>query len=302
MANLTIGTRGSRLALKQASWVAERLGRVGHAATLRVIRTTGDRVGAIPLAALGERQGIKGVFTKEIEDALIAGEIDLAVHSLKDLPTQLDRRLALGCVPQRADPRDALLGRSLAELRAGDRVGTGSPRRAAQLACLKPGLHVLEIRGNVDTRIRKLKEGKYDAIVLAAAGLDRLGLRAEIAECLEVDAMVPAIGQGALGIEVRSGDDAVLEALAPLHHAVTAAQVTAERSLLRAMGGGCGVPLGAHAASSGDRLCLIAAAAGPGGGMLRAQGAAGATQARKLGIRVAAKLRRLGLGPGPEPA
>ncbi len=294
MADLTIGTRGSRLALRQAGWVAERLAELGNRVALRVIKTTGDRIGAVPLAALGQSQGVKGVFTKEIEEALIAGEIDLAVHSLKDLPTELDERLALGCVPTRADPRDVLLGKKLGDLRPGDSVGTGSPRRAAQLRHLRPEVVPSEIRGNVDTRIRKLKAGNYDAIVLAAAGLERLGLLDEVAEHLDAGAMVPAIGQGALGIEIRAGDDAARGALAPLHDNPAAREVAAERSLLRALGGGCDIPLGAHATWRDGQLRLLATAAGPGGEMVRAEGAADEGQAPELGARVAAKLRLLG--------
>lgn len=302
MADLTIGTRGSRLALQQARWVGARLEGLGHRVTIRVIRTTGDRAASVPLAALGQSKGIKGVFTKEIEDALIAGGIDLAVHSLKDLPTELDARLALGCVPQRADPRDALLGLARAELRPGDRVGTGSPRRAAQLLRLRPGVIPAEIRGNVDTRIRKLRAGDYDAIVLAAAGLERLGLLAEVAEALEPDDMVPAIGQGALGIEIRAGDEAVRKALAPLHDSRAAAEVSAERSLLRALGGGCDIPLGAHATLRDGELRLIAAAAAPGGSIVRAEGRARPGEAGGLGARVAEDLRRLGADFAPAPA
>ena len=169
MARLKIGTRGSKLARSQAGWVAGRLRASGHEVEIRIIRTTGDRVGAVPLAALGQQQGIKGVFTKEIEEALLAGEIDLAVHSLKDLPTELDERLSLGCIPARADPRDALVGSRLDELRPGDRVGTGSLRRAAQLGLLRPDVAAAEIRGNVDTRLGKLRAGEFDAILLAAA-------------------------------------------------------------------------------------------------------------------------------------
>lgn len=302
MADLTIGTRGSRLALRQAGWVAERLEELGNRVAVRAIKTTGDRVGAVPLAALGRGQGVKGVFTKEIEEALIAGEIDLAVHSLKDLPTEIDERLALGCVPRRADPRDVLLGSTLDDLRPGDRVGTGSPRRAAQLRHLRPDVIPSEIRGNVDTRIRKLKAGAYDAIVLAAAGLQRLGLLAEVAEHFDARKMVPAIGQGALGIEIRAGDDAARAALAPLHDVRAAMEVEAERSLLRALGGGCDVPLGAHATSRDGRLRLLATAADPGGAMVRAEDAASAEDGAELGARVAAALRVLGADFAGSPA
>ncbi len=294
MREVRIGTRGSRLALRQARWVADQLRESGSRTSIRIIRTTGDRAGSAPLAALGQRKGIKGVFTKEIEVALLAREIDVAVHSLKDLPTELDPRLELGCVPRRADPRDALLGRTVAELEAGGRVGTGSLRRAAQIGALLPHITVAQIRGNVDTRIRKLRAGEYDAILLAAAGLERLGLQAEVAEYLGADRMVPAVGQGALGIEIRAGDGRVLEAVAPLHDRAAAAEVTAERSLLRALGGGCDVPLGAHGSAAGDRLTLIAAAAANGGQMVSARGSAPAAEAAGLGTEVALRLRRRG--------
>ena len=298
MGALVIGTRGSKLALCQARWVAGRLGAVGIESSIRVIRTTGDRQADLPLVAMGRQQGLKGLFTKEIEDALIDGSIDLAVHSLKDLPTDLDSRLQLGCVPVRADPRDVLVGRTSDQLAPGDRVGTGSPRRAAQLGQLLPGTRVLDIRGNVDTRIRKLRSGEFDAIVLAAAGLVRMGLDSEVAEYLDVDRMVPAIGQGALGIEVRAGDRSVLDAIMPLHEEAAAAEVRAERSLLRALGGGCELPLGGHAKFDGGWLRLVAAAAGKGGGMARAEGSAPAADAAELGIRVAAALRRNGADLG----
>ena len=296
MDSLTIGTRGSRLALCQARWVAAQLGARGTATSIRVIKTTGDRATRVSLAALGAQRGVKGVFTKEIEDALLAGEIDLAVHSLKDLPTEIDARLALGCVPARADPRDALLGRRLEQLRPGDRVGTGSLRRAEQLRALAPGVEVVDVRGNVDTRIRKLRSGKYDAIVLAAAGLERLGLLEEAADLLEPVQMVPAIGQGALGIEVRAGETRVLDALLAIHDVPTASAVEAERSLLRALGGGCDVPLGGHATCQEGGLTLRAAAAlNRGGGLARLEQSAAAGEAVSLGIAVAGRLRELGV-------
>jgi len=294
--SLTIGTRGSRLALCQARWVAAQLEAQGTATSIRVIKTTGDRATGVSLAALGAQRGVKGVFTKEIEDALIAGEIDLAVHSLKDLPTEIDERLALGCVPARADPRDALLGRRLEQLRPGDRVGTGSLRRAEQLRALVPGVEVVDVRGNVDTRIRKLRSGQYDAIILAAAGLERLGLLDEAADLLGPAQMVPAIGQGALGIEVRAGETRVLDALTAIHDVPTASEVEAERSLLRALGGGCDVPLGGHATCHEGGLTLRAAAAlNLGGGLARLERSAAAGEAVSLGIAVARRLRELGV-------
>ncbi len=298
MESLTVGTRGSQLALRQARWVAGLLERSGCRTGIRVIRTTGDRLGAVALAELGQREGVKGVFTKEIEDALLAGAIDVAVHSLKDLPTELDDRLALGCVPTRADPRDALLGKGLDGLRAGDRVGTGSTRRAAQLRALRPDLAVAGIRGNVDTRIRKLEAGEYDAIVLAAAGLERLGLQARVSEYLETSSMVPAAGQGALGIQVRAGDSRALDALAPLHDPRAAAEVAAERELLRSLGGGCDVPLGANAAARAGDLLLVAACARNDGAIVRAEASGSPARAAALGSQVAARLLRLGAACG----
>ncbi len=301
MGVLTIGTRGSPLALSQARWVAEQLRAQGTASCIRVIRTAGDRASGVSLAALAAQRGGKGVFTKEIEDALIAGGIDLAVHSLKDLPTEIDERLALGCIPARADPRDALLGRRLAELRPGDRVGTGSLRRAEQLRALVPGVEIAAVRGNVGTRLRKLRSGQYDAIVLAAAGLERLGLLDDDAELLGPAQMVPAVGQGALGIEVRAGDARVMEAVAAIHDARAASEVEAERSLLRALGGGCGVPLGGNATCHAGGLTLQAAAALRQGGLARLEQGAPVGDAAVLGIAVAGRLRALGIaGSGPD--
>ena len=295
MGGLTIGTRGSQLALCQARWVADQLAARGTSARIRVIKTTGDQVTTVALAALGAQSGVKGVFTKEIEEALIAGEIDVAVHSLKDLPTEIDDRLALGCVPARADPRDALLGRRLEELRPGARVGTGSQRRAEQLRELVRGVEIVDVRGNVDTRIRKLRDGQYDAIVLAAAGLERLGWLDEAAELLTPLQMVPAIGQGALGIETRAGDRRVMDALAGIHHPATASEVEAERSLLRALGGGCDIPLGGHATCQAGRITLHAAAAVNGGGLAKVERTARTAEASALGIAVAERLRELGV-------
>lgn len=295
MPGLVIGTRGSQLALAQARWVGARLRSAGVPAyEIRVIKTTGDRLAQAPLARLGQEQGGKGLFTKELEEALLGGEVDVAVHSLKDLPTELHPRLALGCVPCRADPRDVLVGRSTAELAAGDVVGTGSARRGAQLLALVPGVEIADIRGNVDTRIRKQRAGTYAAIVLAAAGLERLGLAEEVSEHLEPERMVPAVGQGALGLETRRGDRRVLSLIERLHDEAAAAEVTAERALLQALGGGCSVPLGGHARFRDGRLTLAAAAVDSAGGVIRVEDAAQAGAAARLGERVATRLRQLG--------
>ena len=196
---LIIGSRGSQLALWQANWVKARLEAVGESARIEIIKTSGDRITDAPLAQVGG----KGLFTKEIEDALLAGRIDLAVHSLKDLPTTLPAGLVIAAVPEREDASDALVGCKLAELRRGSRVGTSSLRRVAQLRAARPDLEVESVRGNLDTRLRKLSEGQFDAIVLAAAGLQRLGWEDRIAERIPTDVMCPAVGQGALAIETR---------------------------------------------------------------------------------------------------
>jgi hydroxymethylbilane synthase len=261
---LRIGTRGSPLARWQAEHVAERL-RTAHpglAVELRVVKTTGDKVLDVPLAKIGG----KGLFIKEIEEALAAGEVDAAVHSMKDVPASLPPGFALAAVLERADPRDALVGLPLAALRAGVRVGTGSLRRAAQLLARVPGLAVEPLRGNVDTRLRKLDEGHYEAIVLAVAGLTRLGHAARVTEALDPDVMVPGVAQGAIGIEVRAGDEVVRAVCAPLHHAETARAVGAERALSRALGGSCEVPVAGYARREADgALVLDALVATPDG-------------------------------------
>ena len=247
---LRIGTRGSALALWQAHHVCDRLTARGHACEIRVITTTGDRI----LDRRLEMVGGKGAFLKEIEEALLAEEVDLAVHSLKDVPVVLPAGLRLACFLERADPRDAWLSPlgPLRELPVGARIGTTSLRRQSVLLSLRPDLRLLDLRGNVDTRIRRLRAGDFDAIVLALAGLVRLGRTAEVREPLDPDVFTPAPGQGAIAIECREDDAHVLSAVAPLHHAATARAVAAERAVLAHIGGGCNVPLGAHARDAGD--------------------------------------------------
>src|SRR5215831_585294 len=196
---LVIASRGSQLALWQARWVEAQLTARGHTCRIDVIKTTGDKITDVPLAKVGT----KGLFTKEIEEALLDGRADLAVHSLKDLPTELPDGLVLAAIPEREDPRDAVLGKKLADLKPGAKVGTSSLRRAAQLRKLRPDLVIESVRGNLDTRIRKLDEGQYDAILLAAAGMKRLGWGDRIAEILTPDVMCSAVGQGSLAIETR---------------------------------------------------------------------------------------------------
>lgn len=258
MKPIVIGTRGSQLAMWQAQWVADQLETLGVSSRIKVIKTTGDKIGARALAKLVATSGVKGVFTKEIDEALIKSSIDIAVHSLKDLPTESDKRLSLGAIPERGNPRDALVGAELKAFEPGARIGTGSLRRASQLRRLRPDLKVEDIRGNVDTRLKKLDEKSYDGLILAAAGLERLGLEERIAEVLEPNAMCPAVGQGAIGIQLRANDKTMHEIIAPLGHAETRTTVTAERTLLAVLGGGCQVPLGAYAMIQGDRLKLSA--------------------------------------------
>jgi hydroxymethylbilane synthase len=291
---LTIASRGSQLALWQARWVEGRLTELGHECRIEIVKTTGDKMPEAPLAQLGGVTGGKGLFTKEIEEALLDGRADLAVHSLKDLPTELPDGLAIAAVPQREDPRDAVVGRKLADLAAGAVVGTSSLRRAAQLRRARPDLHIESIRGNVDTRLRKLDEGQYAAIVLAAAGLNRLGWADRIAEILPPETMCPAVGQGALAIETRT-DGPGRDACAALIHPPTLAAVTAERALLRTLGGGCQLPIGAHAQVEGENLQLYAMVIAPDGSrMLSASGGGSASRAEQIGAAVGQNLLMLG--------
>jgi hydroxymethylbilane synthase len=283
---LVIESRGSQLALWQARWVEARLGALGHACRIEIIRTTGDRITDVPLAKVGS----KGLFTKEIEEALLDGRADLAVHSLKDLPTEVPEGLALAAVPQREDPRDALVGKCMAELAPGAKVGTSSLRRAAQLRRLRPDLVVESIRGNLDTRLRKLDEGRYDAILLAAAGLKRLGWGARIGEILEPETMCPAVGQGALAVETRTSG-AGFDACRALDHAATHAAVAAERSVLMALGGGCQTPIGAHATEHNGVLRVLAMVASPDGAdLVRGETEGLAAEGERLGRELAERL------------
>ena len=243
--NLRIGSRGSQLALWQANHVAALLRGQGHSVEIEIIKTTGDRLQEVTFAQVGS----KGMFTKEIEEALAEGRVDLAVHSLKDLPTELPEPFALAATPPRVDPRDAFVSvkyLSLAALPQGARVGTSSQRRRAQLKALRPDIEAVEFRGNVDTRLRKLAEGQVDAILLASAGLDRLEKTEWVRERLEPKDFCPAAGQGSLGIETRKDDAATIKAVAFLNDADTRFAVTVERAALAALGGGCQVPIGIH--------------------------------------------------------
>jgi hydroxymethylbilane synthase len=261
---IRIGSRGSALALWQAHHVEGRLRELGHEVSIEVITTTGDRLQDKRLEVVGG----KGAFLKEIEEAMLAGAIDLAVHSLKDVPTALPDGLGLVAVLERADPRDAWIsasGATLEALPAGARVGTTSLRRRAQLLDRRRDLAIEDLRGNVDTRLRKLREGAFDAIVLAMAGLVRLGRAAEVTQPLDARAFLPAPGQGVIGLECRLRDEGIAAAVAPLHHAPTQRAVVAERGFLAALGGGCNVPLGAHATEDAGTMTLRAFVADPEG-------------------------------------
>jgi hydroxymethylbilane synthase len=294
---LRIGTRGSRLALWQANFIRERLASLrGAAAEIVILKTTGDRFqqttgqAGVPFPPIG----MKGVFIKELEDALLENRVDLAVHSMKDVPTQTPPGLVFPAICKREDPRDCLVsweGKLLAELDRGARVGTSSLRRQAQLRHVRPELELTELRGNVDTRLRKLDRGDYDAIVLAKAGLDRLGWSARITEVLPPEVSLPAVGQGALGIEAREGDADVKDVLASLDDPETRQCVLAERALLAELEGGCQVPLGAWARMEGGRLVLDACVLSPDGtDYLRRQIAGLATEAERLGRQLARTL------------
>ena len=288
---IRIGTRSSPLALWQAQWVKDRLEQ--HWPTLRVelvpVKTSGDRFQNISLSRIGG----KGLFVKEIEEALQAGRVDLAVHSVKDVPAVLPVGLSLSVIPQREDPRDVLItpnGETLDELPAGTRVGTSSLRRQALLLHLRPDLHITMLRGNVETRLHKLRAGEVDATVLAAAGLKRLGLMPARSHILDEQTFVPAVGQGALGIETR--DEADIKALLQLlHHAETALAVAAERAFLGRMGGSCRTPLAALATARAEGVGLMALIASPDGQVvLRGQEHGPAETAEQLGIRLAERL------------
>jgi len=289
---LVLDTRGSKLAVHQSEWVQARLRELAPrvTVTLRRIQTSGDKILDVPLAKIGG----KGLFVKEIEEALLSGDIDLAVHSMKDVPTELQPGLALLCIPQREDPRDALISRearSFRDLPQGARIGTSSLRRQAQLLQARPDLVISMLRGNLDTRMRKLREGQYDAIVLAAAGLRRLGWEGQITELLNPDVSLPAIGQGALGIEGRADDTFVRSLLSGLEHSETRTTVSAERALLRRLQGGCQVPIAAHATLAGPQMSLEGLVASVDGKEVIRETVQGAAEDHEsLGVQLAERL------------
>ncbi len=291
---IVIGSRGSRLALWQANWVKDRLESLGHRADILIIKTSGDKLQDASLLA----SGTKGLFIKEIEEALLAGRVNLAVHSMKDLPTEQPEGLVIAAVPQRDDPRDVVIsnnGQSLRDLREGARIGTGSLRRHAQLRALRPDLEIISMRGNVDTRLKKLDRGDCEALVLAGAGLKRLGLASRITSWFSVSELCPAVGQGALAIEASIKNGSVLDAIEPLDHPPTHRAIRAERAMLRSLGGGCQLPIAAHTRHDGNELRLIGVVADPAGKrILRASLSGAALDPETLGTRVAEELLKQG--------
>ncbi|HEV8142716.1 MAG TPA: hydroxymethylbilane synthase [Methylomirabilota bacterium] len=284
---IRIGTRASTLALAQATSVATALRAQGHESEIVPMRTEGDRLATARLAAVGG----KGLFVREIEDALLAGSIDVAVHSLKDLPAELPDGLTLAAFPTREDPRDVVVTRrhgGIAGLPAGAVVGTSSPRRRALLLAARPDLAVEPLRGNVDTRLRKLETGACDGVVLAAAGLRRLGVTPPHAELLAVDAFVPAVGQGVLGLEARTDDERVRASLARLDDRATRACALAERAFLARLGASCVTPIAGHASIEGGTLVMLALVVSEDGQrILRQHGTALPAEAVALGCRLA---------------
>lgn len=292
---LTVGTRGSALALAQTQLVLDALHQRWPDVEVRIerITTTGDARRDVPLAALG-----RGAFVSEIEAALRERRIDVAVHSAKDLPSRLTPEFRIAAVLERADPRDVLVSRvgaTLRDLPARARIGTGSPRRACLLHAARPDVQVLDVRGNVDTRLRKLAAGEFDALVLAAAGMIRLGRADEATEWLDPTVMVPAVAQGAIAVEVRAGDQEILDLIAPLGHAPTAAAVTAERAFLARLGAGCTAAVAAYATQSAyDELSLAGLIGALDGQHVRGTRAGAVADAERLGDGLASELLEAG--------
>ena len=294
-----LGSRGSQLALKQANWVKTALERSfpDHSVEVKIIRTSGDVIADAPLSQIGG----KGLFTKEIEEALLERQIHLAVQSLKDLPTQLPVGLCLAAITAREDARDALVSKqfgSLAALPIGARIGTSSLRRQSQLLHLRRDLRILNLRGNLDTRLRKLETDQYDGIVLASAGLIRLGHADLITAPISVEELCPAVGQGALGIEARSDDTLILEKLQRLNHPETQLAAEAERAFLRKLGGGCQVPIAGYAQTAGERFRIQGVIASPDGLQLFRDSeeakVEGSNQAQAVGQKLADKMLAAG--------
>ena len=292
MGKLRIGSRGSQLALWQANHVAGLLSDRGHPVEIEIIKTTGDKILDVALAKVGT----KGMFTKEIEEALADNRVDLAVHSLKDVPTELQPEFTLAAIMKREDPRDAFISvkySKLEDLPRKARVGTSSLRRQCQLKAIRPDLEIYPLRGNVDTRLRKLESGEYDAIILAAAGVKRLGLDKHVRSWIEPELMCPAVGQGALAVEARSADTEILKYLEFLNHAETRSAIECERAVLGSLGGGCQVPIGAFAEKRDGVLHLRAMVGRPDGSEILREFAQG-TEPQQLGRETAQKLLQRG--------
>ncbi len=289
---LRIGTRGSQLALWQANWIKETLVRKNPDLDVEIvkIKTTGDKILDVPLAKVGG----KGLFVKEIETALLDNSVDLAVHSMKDVPTLLPDGLKIVAISEREDPRDVIIskeGRTLAQLQEGARIGTSSLRRQAQLAGYRPDLVMEPLRGNINTRLKKLRDGQYDAIVLAYAGVKRLGWEGEVTQVLDTDIMLPAIGQGALGIEARGDDPVTLERILFLNHSETSLCVRAERAFLHRLEGGCQVPIAAYATTDNGTVTLTGLVAGVDGEkLIRMEVRSDEASAEEAGLELAEQI------------
>jgi len=287
--NIKIGTRGSSLALTQTNFVAERIMREIPQANIEIciIKTSGDIMQDVSLLQIGG----KGVFVKEIEDALLAGSIDLAVHSMKDVPTEIPSGLTFAAVLPREDVRDVLVSRGnrkIEQMRKGAKIGTGSLRRASQLLAMLPDLEIVSLRGNLDTRLKKIETENLDGVIVAAAGVKRMGLTGKITQYLPVEIMLPAVGQGALGLEIRDNDSRLKEILARLNHAPAYTEVAAERSFLRHLGGGCRLPIAALGKQEGDKLSLEGLVAAPrGSGIIRDKVQGTAAGVEELGKKLA---------------
>ncbi len=295
--SLTIGTRGSKLALWQSEYIKSRIERLtGLPVCIKVIKTTGDKILDVPLAKVGG----KGLFTKEIEVELEAGTVDLAVHSMKDVPTELPEGLMIAAMPERVDPRDVVVsgaGYDLDTLPQGARLGTSSLRRRAQVLALRGDLDIVDVRGNLDTRMRKAENGELDAVILASAGITRLGFAERITHYIDPDQMCPAVGQGAIGVEVREDDAFMLNVCERLTHLETMACVTAERVVMRLLEGGCQVPIGAYCRFEDDMLVMDAVVASiDGAEVVRYRLEGSPAEPELLGAMMVDRLRELGAG------
>ena len=294
---LVIGTRGSKLALWQSEYIKAKIEALtGLPVTLKIIKTTGDKILDVPLAKVGG----KGLFTKELEVELMAGAVDLCVHSMKDVPTELPDGLVIAAMPERVDPRDVLVsgaGYDLTTLPEGGRVGTSSLRRVAQVRALRPDVEIVDVRGNLDTRMRKAEDGEVDAVILAAAGITRMGWAERITSYIPTTQMVSAVGQGAIGIEIREDDEFMLHVMERIGHPETMECVTAERVVMRRLEGGCQVPIGAYARYEDDTLTMDAVVGSVDGThIVREQLCGDAGQPEALGEAMVERLLALGAG------